>query len=479
MKTCPSCNNLNPSDATTCSRCGADLGGTVAATAAARVIGPGSVLGGGRYRLDALLGEGGMGSVYRATDTRLSREVALKILGGGLLQHEQARARMSREAEALARIEHRNVVQIRDVFDDGPYLVLVLELVTGGDLRGRIERGALEESEALRIIAGVLEGLSALHEAGLIHRDIKPGNILLTEDGVPKVTDLGIAHDGQGRSMTRTGALLGTVHYMAPEQIKGGSIDARTDVYASGVVLFELLTGQPPFDGQSDWEIQTAHVQHTPDTGLLEGQVSPHVLTAIERALEKEPEDRWQSTSAMRAGLLEPGDAPRRPAKQNRRRGASRASAPAPQAPASARSSAEEEQAAAEARERSRLRAKKGQGIRPEFKGRATRGEFLKARREWRGLTREEVAQKIGYPDLTVGARKLFAWENGRDVSQKHISAYAKVLRIKSNQIGEVFPESYGVTNQTQDAGDNDGWGCGWLLWILVPIKVLYWLDQL
>ena len=324
MQVCPSCNNLNPGDVAACLRCryAFDVAAQApqaayppaAAAYAPPVSAPahgapaatfdvGTVAGGGRYQIVKPLGAGAMGAVYEATDLRLSRQVALKVLSGALLSHPTARERMAREARALARVEHRNVVQIRDVFDEGPSLVLVLELVTGGDLARRARSAALSPGEVLSLMEGVLLGLEAIHEVGIVHRDIKPGNILLTENGTPKLTDLGVAHDSRGRSMTGMGAQLGTAEYMSPEQVRGQAVDVRTDVYAAGVMLYELLAQRVPFLGESDFDICHAQVHHAPDLSPLESAGAPHLVEVCRRALEKEPNDRWQTAQQMRQAL--------------------------------------------------------------------------------------------------------------------------------------------------------------------------------
>lgn len=305
---CPACYHLNPPETRFCGRCGTALKApepaSSVASSSARLVG--AELADGRYYVLQELGAGGMGTVYRAVDRRIKREVALKVLHPELTGHPTARRRMVQEAEALARMESPNVVRVFDVFDEGALLIIVLELVTGGDLTTVLKGGGIGESEAVRLCRGILVGLQAIHEAGLVHRDIKPNNILLTATGIPKVTDLGVARDSQARERTQLGASLGTPEYMSPEQVQGVVVDARSDVYAVGLVLFELLTGRSPFDGTSDFDFRTAHVRSAPRLQLLDGRASAATIRVIAKALMKEPGERFGSAAEMLRALEGP-----------------------------------------------------------------------------------------------------------------------------------------------------------------------------
>ena len=307
MAHCPKCQNLVAADAHACNRCGQ----LVDHQQQADVDEPppvddltGQTFGGGRYLLAAQLGVGGMGAVYRATDIRLHRDVALKVLHAELVAHPTARRRMTQEARALARIEHPNVVRVIDVFDEGQMLVMVLEFVTGGDLSGEVQPGGMAEALVVPLMVGVLAGLEAVHQAGLVHRDMKPGNVLLTDKGVPKITDLGVARDAQAKDRTQLGAKLGTPEYMSPEQVQGLGIDARCDIYAAGIVLYELLTGEKPYDATTDFDIASAHVREPPNLARLQGKASPGVVAVITKALAKAPAERFGSAAEMGAALL-------------------------------------------------------------------------------------------------------------------------------------------------------------------------------
>ncbi len=300
---CPNCHQLCPDDVPFCARCGSPVAGAVEAVEANDLL-TGRTINGGRYQVESLLGKGGMGTVYRAHDFRLGRVVALKVLAGELVAHATARRRMAQEAQALARIEHPNVVRMFDVFDEGPLLVMALELVTGGDLESQVQPGGMTESRVVVLMQGILAGLQAIHEAGLIHRDVKPGNVLLTAEGIPKITDLGVARDSQSLEKTRLGATLGTPEYMSPEQIQGTHIDARSDVYSAGLVMFELLAGAKPFQGNTEFDWLTAHVHQAPELHRLEGKASPAMRAVVTKALEKKPELRFESAKAMAAALV-------------------------------------------------------------------------------------------------------------------------------------------------------------------------------
>jgi serine/threonine-protein kinase len=269
----------------------------------------------GRYRIEALLGQGAMGTVYRVLELTTGRPSALKLLNTALLDNWKARERMSREIRALARVRHPNVVELRDLVAIGDRLAIELELVTGGTLASRIERGPLPVEESRRILGRVLSGLEAIHGAGLIHRDLKPGNILMTAEGIPKIADLGIASDPTLKGLTTPGTALGTAEYMSPEQVRGVEVGPESDLYACGIILYEMLTGSVPFDARVERDVLAAHLGRAPDLDRLPAYVSDALRTVIAVALEKAPERRWRTAAAMRealgneAGRVVPGPA--------------------------------------------------------------------------------------------------------------------------------------------------------------------------
>ncbi|MDR3084665.1 MAG: protein kinase, partial [Streptomyces sp.] len=272
----------------------------------------GRSVGGGRYQLQRLLGEGGMASVHLAHDSVLDRQVAIKTLHTELGREDSFRERFRREAQAVARLSHPNVVSVFDTGEDTldgarvPYIVM--EYVEGRPLRSVLDEdvrqyGAMPTDKALKITSDVLAALDASHEMGLVHRDIKPGNVMITRRGVVKVMDFGIARAVQSgvTSMTQTGMVVGTPQYLSPEQALGRGVDARSDLYSVGIMLFELLTGRLPFDADSPLAIAYAHVQEQPAVPSSVNRTVPPVVDAlVARALAKNPNDRFPSAEAMR-----------------------------------------------------------------------------------------------------------------------------------------------------------------------------------
>jgi len=257
----------------------------------------------GAYRITGVLGEGGMGVVYQAVQLSLDRTVALKVVRADLARKETFVGRFLREAKVAARIDHPNVVTIYDTGEADGHLYMALQFVPGGDLGTRIKRdGKLGEDDALRIIAGCVKGLIAIHAAGLVHRDIKPGNIFLTADGTPKIGDLGLARNIiDDEKLTFIGDLVGTPSYMAPEQAKGApDIDHRADIYSLGTSLYHLLTGRPPFQGSSPFLIGHQVIAEVPqDPRELNRAMSPVVAAIIHHAMNKDRAYRYQSAEEM------------------------------------------------------------------------------------------------------------------------------------------------------------------------------------
>jgi ABC-type branched-subunit amino acid transport system substrate-binding protein/predicted Ser/Thr protein kinase len=272
-------------------------------------IGPGTTFG--TYRVESLLGRGGMGVVYLATDESLERPVALKLIAPELVQNEQFRARFLREPKLAASLDHPNVIPIYEAGEHDGQLYLAMRYVKGTDLRALLEReGKLSAERTIEVIAQIAGALDAAHERGLVHRDVKPGNVLLDEAGHPYLTDFGITKPAEGDAMD-TGEMVGTLDYLAPEQIRGEEVDGRTDCYALACVLYECLTGTPPFRRPTEAETLWAHLQGAPRPVRGRGSLN----RVLDRALAKEKNARYASCTefvAAAAGAL--GVAPAGPA---------------------------------------------------------------------------------------------------------------------------------------------------------------------
>ena len=280
----------------------------------------GQTVVGGRYELRGLLGRGGMAEVYEGFDLRLGRAVAVKQLSATLAADPTAQARFGREARAAASLNHPNIASVFDTGEDTdpetgasiPYIVM--ELVEGSTLRAVLDEGApLPPERAFSIIQSVLDALATSHAAGIIHRDIKPANVMITPTGVAKVMDFGIARavDETSTSLTQTAAVIGTAHYLSPEQASGTSVDQRTDLYSTGCLLFELLTGRAPFVGETSISVAYQHVREDPiPPSQLNPGLSPAVDAVVLKSLAKDPDERYQSAEEMKADVaLLGGDA--------------------------------------------------------------------------------------------------------------------------------------------------------------------------
>jgi serine/threonine-protein kinase len=268
----------------------------------------------GRYVLEELVGAGGMSSVYRAHDQLLERNVALKILHASYQADEEAVERFRREARAVARLSHPNVVAVIDRGQEDGHQFIVFEYVAGATLKDHLaQRGPLPPEEALAIAIDVGEALAYAHGHGIVHRDVKPQNVILDGGGAAKVSDFGIARSVDvEKEVTQTGTVIGTGDYIAPEQASGGPVVPASDVYGLGCVLFEVLTGSPPFSGEGFVDVAMQHI-HAPPPSVLESrpEISPRIAAAVDRALAKDPADRFPSMDAfvaeLRACLVRPG----------------------------------------------------------------------------------------------------------------------------------------------------------------------------
>jgi eukaryotic-like serine/threonine-protein kinase len=258
------------------------------------------------YEITAHLGSGGMGDVYQATDSKLGRSVAIKVLPEAFIHDADRKARLEREARALASLNHPHIAAIHGLEESGGQSFLVMELAEGETLAERIARGALPVGEALAIAHQVAEGLEAAHEKGIVHRDLKPANIKISSDGRVKILDFGVAKAFQDEkaevnrsnsptlslAATNAGVILGTAAYMSPEQAKGNAVDRRTDVFAFGCVLYEMFTGRPAFDGETVPEILARVLEREPDWNRLPAGLNPRIVEVLHRCFEKDPRKR-------------------------------------------------------------------------------------------------------------------------------------------------------------------------------------------
>jgi Tol biopolymer transport system component len=284
------------------------------------------------YRVTAAIGVGGMGEVYRATDTRLGREVAIKVLPAEVAGDEERLARFRREAQLLASLNHPNVAAIYGLEEAEGTPFLVLELVEGEDLARRLERGPLPAAEAVAIAEQVAKGLEDAHEKGIVHRDLKPANVKIAPEGTVKVLDFGLAKayaadplsgsaTGPSQSPTLTrggteaGVILGTASYMSPEQARGRAVDKRSDVWAFGALLFEMLTGRRLFEGETVTDVLAAVVREEIDWNALPPTTPPRVRRLLRRCLERDPKQRLRDIGEARIALTAPDEpAPATPA---------------------------------------------------------------------------------------------------------------------------------------------------------------------
>ncbi|MFJ8466473.1 Stk1 family PASTA domain-containing Ser/Thr kinase [Streptomyces swartbergensis] len=266
---------------------------------------------GGRYELGQVLGRGGMAEVYLAHDTRLGRTVAVKTLRADLARDPSFQARFRREAQSAASLNHPAIVAVYDTGEDYidgvsiPYIVM--EYVDGSTLRELLHSGRkLLPERSMEMTIGILQGLEYAHRNGIVHRDIKPANVMLTRNGQVKVMDFGIARamGDSGMTMTQTAAVIGTAQYLSPEQAKGEQVDARSDLYSTGCLLYELLTVRPPFVGDSPVAVAYQHVREEPQApSVFDPEITPEMDAIVLKALVKDPDYRYQSADEMRADI--------------------------------------------------------------------------------------------------------------------------------------------------------------------------------
>ncbi len=265
-----------------------------------------------RYHLERLIGSGGMAQVWEATDEVLGRRVAVKVLHPHLSSDTALVARFRQEAVAAARLSHPGIVGVYDTCSDGSHEAIVMELLDASTLRQHLdEHGTLDAETSVRIALRLLDALEAAHRAGLVHRDVKPSNILLCRDGRVMIADFGIAKAEDQTELTQEGTLVGTASYLAPEQLIGGEVDGRADLYALGIVLYECLTGRLPFRGDTGAATALARLHTDPvDPRRLRADIPARIAAPVMRVLAREPDDRFDSAADLRAALLDTGISP-------------------------------------------------------------------------------------------------------------------------------------------------------------------------
>ena len=311
---CPKCDTENPATSRFCGICGTELpassdGSSLSDTRAIHKQKPGLAPGDvfvAKYRIIGSLGKGGMGVLYKAEDVKLKRVVALKVLPPDLTRNPEARERFIQEAQAASALDHANICTIYEIGeceDAGMYIAMAF--YAGETLKQKIERGPVKVTEALGIAIQVAQGLARAHEAGIVHRDLKPANVIVTERGELKIIDFGLAKLTGQVDLTKVGTMMGTVMYMSPEQAQGEGVDHRTDIWALGVVLYEMLAGQIPFKGDRDQTVIYSILNVEPEPLRL---VQRHVPVALEKivrkAMQKDAEGRYQSVTDMLADLV-------------------------------------------------------------------------------------------------------------------------------------------------------------------------------
>ncbi|WP_046469177.1 serine/threonine-protein kinase [Allosalinactinospora lopnorensis] len=252
----------------------------------------------GRYRLDEQIGSGGMGTVWRATDTLLNRPVAVKLLHPAQMAQPTSRERFRTEGRITAGLSHPGIAQVFDYGEQDDRAFLIMELVPGEPLSSILRRkGALEHGATLDIVVQAAQALAAAHARGVVHRDMKPGNLLVTEDGTVKLTDFGIARGNESVTLTQTGMVMGTAQYISPEQASGGSATFASDIYALGVVAYECLAGRPPFTADTPLALALAHTREPPPP--LPEEIPPQLSAFVDRLLEKTPDQRPSSAGEV------------------------------------------------------------------------------------------------------------------------------------------------------------------------------------
>ena len=302
---CPKCQTVNPDDSKYCKECAAPLtqvkgvSFTVTLKAPKTGLSKGSVIA-DKYKIIEEIGRGGMGVVSKAEDTRLDRTVALKFLSSELTQDEEAKQRFVQEAKAAAALNHPNISIIHEIDEHLGQTFIAMEYIQGRSLKHRLEEGPLDVEEAKDIALQVAEGLKEAHDKGIIHRDIKPANIMLTEKGQAKITDFGLAKLSGGADLTKASTIMGTVAYMSPEQAKGEAVDHRTDIWSLAAMLYEMLSGERPFQKAQEQALIYAILNDKPTPlSMIRSDIPSYMEKVIEKALAKKSKERYQDVHSF------------------------------------------------------------------------------------------------------------------------------------------------------------------------------------